>query len=223
VLDVWHVDLSRASDEGLWELLCAQERARAAQIVDARRQALWARSRGVLRLLLARYLDAEPRALRFAYGAHGKPALRPPARAGEGEEEEEEEPGTGAQARADGPGTDLRFNLSHSGTLALVAVSVGREVGVDVERARERHTAAFLRAWTLREATAKCLGAGLGAATGEGEGEGEGAPGELWTAELDVGPRAAAAVAVEGGEACELRYWDTPPELRASPAQASPS
>jgi 4'-phosphopantetheinyl transferase len=220
VLDVWHVDLSRASDEELWELLCAQELARAAQIVDAHRRALWARSRGVLRLLLARYLDGDPRALRFAYGAHGKPALCDLAQAGEGEA------GVGAQARPDRTGADLRFNLSHSGALALVAVSAGREVGVDVERARERHTAAFLRAWTLREATAKCLGAGLGAPRARGPapdmGDGVGLSEDMaaganmdtgagvWTAELDLGPRAFAAVALAGRRECELRRRDWP-------------
>ncbi len=66
----------------------------------------------MLRLLLARYLDADPRELRFELGAHGKPAL-------EG-------------------GADLRFNLSPSGELLLVAVATGMEVGVDVEVAPER-------------------------------------------------------------------------------------
>jgi 4'-phosphopantetheinyl transferase len=217
VLDVWHVDLSRVAEEELLGLLCAQERARAAQIVDARRRALWMRSRGVLRALLARYLDADSRGLRFAYGERGKPALRERVLRGCGGAA-----GTGAQARTGGR-TDVRFNLSHSRELMLVAVSAGREVGVDVEHARERHTAEFLRAWTLREATVKCLGAGLGApsplldsAPGAGTREDTeadadaGASAGVWTAELDLGPRAFAALALAGRQGCELRRCDWP-------------
>jgi len=63
-----------------------------------------------LRLLLARYLDEEPDAIRFATHPQGKPYL-------------------------DGD-TSVRFNLSHSGDLAAAAVALRREVGVDVERRR---------------------------------------------------------------------------------------
>ncbi len=193
-------------------LLDARERARAARIVHERNRVLWARSRGVLRALLGRCLNADPRELRFELGRHGKPALQ------------------GGMGHA----LDLRFNLSHSGELALVAVTAGREVGVDVEVARdpprgavdglaiaarvlgpeqlrrlqglgeEERTAEFLRAWTLREATAKCLGTGLAAMPVADER----APVGLWTAALDVGLGAAAAVAVAGGKECELRRRD---------------
>ncbi len=199
MVDVWRVDLGRRSDDGLTGLLCAQERERAARIVDARRRALWTHSRGVLRALLARYLNADPRELRFVAGAHGKPRL--------GSQPPETRRGGGPRL---GSGESLRFNLSHSRELMLLAVTAGREVGVDVECARKRHTAEFLRAWTLREATGKCLGTGLtrGFVTA-----GEQTQPRLWTAGLDVSPGAAAAVVVEGREACELRLRDAPPKL----------
>ncbi len=193
VVDVWRAGLGTAANglEELGDLLCAEERARASCILDERRRALWARSRGVLRALLGRYLDADPRELRFELGAHGKPAL---ALRGEARQV-----------------ANLCFNLSHSGELMLVAVSAGREVGVDVERTRERHTVEFLRTWTMREAAVKCLGTGLGSAPITGEGS----PGAvLCTAELDVGPQTTASLAVEGEQACELRCWDWPVELR---------
>jgi 4'-phosphopantetheinyl transferase len=84
--------------------------------------------------------------------------------------------------------TDLQFNLAHSGELALVAVTRGCPVGVDVERLRpiehwteiasryfhpaevaaiaasiegERNTG-FLRCWTQKEAILKAFGVGLG-------------------------------------------------------------
>lgn len=154
---------------------------------------MWTRSRGALRVLLARYLDADPRELRFVLGDHGKPRL------------ESEQPETWREGGS-GPDEDLRFNLSHSGELMLLAVTEGREVGVDVERGRARYTAEFLRAWTTREATVKCLGSGLVSAPIARED----APEELWTAELDIGPRAFAAIAVEGAEACELYRRDWP-------------
>lgn len=200
MVDVCRVDLSRVASAGLAELLCPQERMRAARIVDAHRRELWARSRGTLRALLACYTEADPRALSFESGPHGKLALR------EGAEHELGPGGT----------PDVRFNLSHSGAAMLVAVTVGREVGVDVERARERYTPEFLRAWTVREARVKCRGVGLGAASGEDpEPDGasdayEDAPEDMWTAELDVGPRAFAAVAVAGRQECELHRRDWP-------------
>ncbi len=156
----------------LERLLCDEELARATRILPARKRVLWARSRGVLRALLGRYLDRDPRALRFVLGPHGKPALA--------------REGTDA-------GEDLRFNLSHSGELALVAVTGGREVGIDLEIADRRVTdrrvdelaiaarmlgraqaerlaeldprtreRAFLRAWVAHEAVVKCRGLGLG-------------------------------------------------------------
>jgi 4'-phosphopantetheinyl transferase len=192
VVDVWRADLGEARSDGLLDMLCAQERARAARIVGERNRALWARSRTILRVLLGRYVDRDPSELRFELGPHGKPALRD----------------------STGQASDLRFNLSHSDELMLVAVTAGREVGVDVERARERCTTEFLRTWTMREATVKCLGTGLASAPLAGQ---EDPTIGLWTAELDLGPRAAAAVAVRGEEACELRCWETAPTLTLWP------
>jgi phosphopantetheinyl transferase len=179
IVHVWHADLAVAGD-GLENLLCAQELARAARIVPDRRRVRWARSRAILRALLGRYLDCDPRTLRFVPGPHGKPALH----------------------REEGRwGTDLRFNLSHSGEILLLAVTATREVGVDIERARPRYTAEFLRAWTLREAAVKCLGTGLACAPAN-------PAANLWSTELPVGPLATAALAAEGGRPeLAFREW----------------
>ena len=69
-------------------------------------------ARGLLRLILAHYAGGDPRALQFATGPHGKPELIAPA-------------------------TALRFNLRHSDDLLLLAVTHGREVGVDLEFMRD--------------------------------------------------------------------------------------
>jgi 4'-phosphopantetheinyl transferase len=179
IVHVWHSDLALAGD-GLENLLCAQEHERARQMLSERNRVRWARSRGILRALLGRYLDCDPRTLRFIRGPHGKPALH----------------------REEGRWTtDLRFNLSHSGEILLLAVTAGREVGVDVERARQRYTTELLRAWTLREAAVKCLGTGLACAPAN-------PAANLWSTELPVGPAATAAVAVEGGRPeLAFREW----------------
>jgi phosphopantetheinyl transferase len=173
---VWRADLAAIGDRPE-QLLSDEERARAARILPERKRILWARSRGMLRALLGRYLERDPRSLDFVLGPHGKPALASAEHA---------------------PATDLRFNLSHSGGLVLIAVTAKRELGVDIERARGRHTAEFLHDWVAHEAAVKCLGLGLLAPPAGRLRDG------LWTTQLDVGPDFAAAVAVDGGR-CELR------------------
>jgi len=68
-------------------------------------------TRGLLRLILARYLAASPCALRFTTGLDGKPELATPS-------------------------SMLRFHLSHSEKLMLLAVTHGRGIGVDLEYVR---------------------------------------------------------------------------------------
>ncbi len=118
--------------------------------------------RGSLRHILADYLDTDPGAVQFAYGHAGKPFL------------------TNASH-------DINFNISHSGDLALIAVSVGREIGVDVElmselpemteiahrffadRARAEFLSTppvdrvqvFYKCWTEKESISKCTGQGI--------------------------------------------------------------
>lgn len=67
-------------------------------------------ARAALRSVLGLYLEVDPSAVRLAGGPAGKPRL-------------EDDPG-------------IEFNLSHSEDLAVVAVTRGRPVGVDVERMR---------------------------------------------------------------------------------------
>jgi 4'-phosphopantetheinyl transferase len=56
---------------------------------------------------------------------------------------------------------DLRFNLSHSGERALIAITEGVEVGVDIERLTPRRPEEYLRDWCRREAYVKGTGTGL--------------------------------------------------------------
>jgi 4'-phosphopantetheinyl transferase len=122
-----------------------------------------AAARATLRTILSRYLDMDPQEVPFVRGPQGKPRLAPEV------------------------GSTLRFNLSHSGKLAAVAVTREEEVGVDVElRAprprmpvladamlapRERawfeqlrpsaRTKGFYDVWCAKEACSKLIGRGL--------------------------------------------------------------
>ncbi len=155
---IWRWDLDR--EEVRSALLSEDERARADRFhfkPDGRR---WAASRTLLRLTLAGYLQTVPESLEFEIGSWGKPSLR---------------------------GCPLRFNLSHSGGAALLAVAWEREVGIDIEEAGrklspevlapqvlslreqawlrdqvpEQRDSAFLMLWTAKEAYAKAIGQGL--------------------------------------------------------------
>jgi 4'-phosphopantetheinyl transferase len=163
IVYVWRASLQRP-DARITQFFATlsedeQQRAQRFHFLEDRRRFIVAR--GILRALLARYLLLEASALRFEYNLYGKPAL------------------------ADGG--NVRFNVSHSGGLALYAVTLNREVGVDVERVRpefadvavaERffsrqevatlrtlppkvRVEAFFNCWTRKEAYIKGRGKGL--------------------------------------------------------------
>lgn len=89
--------------------------------------------------------------------------------------------GTKEKGKPFAKGLDVHFNVSHSGDIAVCAVS-GREIGIDIEKIREIKADAcrkfaneneieyinsnkngFFEIWTLKEAYFKCVGTGLGA------------------------------------------------------------
>jgi 4'-phosphopantetheinyl transferase len=196
---VWRADLANVDDE-LAGLLSAAELTRAEGFPRARDGKLWGRGRGVLRALLGRYLQRDPRTLRFARGAHGKPELLDDRRR-----------------------SATSFNLSHSGDLAVYAFATIGPVGIDIETARrpidavalaerafgqeaaerlarldpDRRQREFLRAWVRHEAALKLAGRGIGAA----DAGARSAPEATWIAELDVAGCAAAAVALDAAPA----------------------
>jgi 4'-phosphopantetheinyl transferase len=164
VVHVWTSSL-RASPSGLSalaSLLSPDEHVRADAFRVARHRDRFIVARGVLRLLLGRYLDVAPAGVRFKVGPFGRPEL--------------ERPGEGCS-----------FNVSHCEDLALIAVVCSGAVGVDVERVDPTIDAAtlaadyfsrdeqaelstaprrelplrFTRGWTRKEAYVKALGVGL--------------------------------------------------------------
>ncbi|MEO8335556.1 MAG: 4'-phosphopantetheinyl transferase superfamily protein, partial [bacterium] len=131
---------------------------RAARFHFAEHRDAYIVAHGMLRRILGSYAPGE---LHFVTGEYGKPALR--------------------------DDVDVRFNLSHSGDLALVAVARGRDVGVDVERwnaniehvaladyvfsiaeraalrelSESERVAGFFAAWSRKEAYIKATGHGI--------------------------------------------------------------
>jgi 4'-phosphopantetheinyl transferase len=99
LLPRWHALLDREETARATHFRCEHERDR------------YIARHGILRLLLGRYVNRAPAALRFAVTGHGKPVLN------------------------DG---DLYFNLSHSHHLALFAISRDVNVGCDIELHDER-------------------------------------------------------------------------------------
>jgi 4'-phosphopantetheinyl transferase len=159
----------------------AEDAARAARFVTPVLRRRYLRAHAALRAILGS-VTAAP--LEFALHEQGKPYL------------------------ASAP--EIRFNLTHSREMALVAVALKVEVGVDIERVRplpdyaaiaRRYFPAgyttpssvrdFFRHWTRFEALLKAHGAGL---------YGAGAtPAGLWSVtEIPTGPGFTAALAVEG-------------------------
>ena len=164
------VDL-RAARKRLPELTAAfseRERERAVQFATDEWRERWAAARGTLREVLGRAMGVSPGEVRLRYGAHGKPEL-------------DTQSGRGAR--------ELRFNISHSGDRALIALA-RVEVGADVEHRKPRRTddiarrffapgeqqrlfefageereRAFFRLWTCKEAFLKATGEGLSRST----------------------------------------------------------
>jgi 4'-phosphopantetheinyl transferase len=154
----WPLEASGAETAALESVLSADERRRAAGLILAQDRRRFIVGRGRLRQVLSRYVAVPPEALRFRYGAHGKPAL--------------------SLCSA------LHFNLSHGAGLAALAIA-SCKVGIDIEEVRpvDRAVAerffsadenadlrglrgadwrdAFFRCWTRKEAVVKALGTGL--------------------------------------------------------------
>lgn len=113
---VWLADLNQSEFPAreIDRILSEEERERAARFYAQRDRNHFAVGRAMLRSILGRYLNADPRHLQFSRGPHGKPVLATER---------------GADA--------LCFNIAHSHDVALCAVARGRDIGVDLERVRE--------------------------------------------------------------------------------------
>lgn len=117
-------------------------------------------ARGVLRDIIARYINVSPQDILFKYTKFGKPYLS---------------------------NSNISFNLSHSGRYVLYAITENADIGIDVEECKdnieflliakeflskaeynqflivspEEKCLAFYQAWTRKEAILKAMGKGL--------------------------------------------------------------
>jgi 4'-phosphopantetheinyl transferase len=162
---VWCVclDVPPGMSARLYRTLTDDERTRSRRFRFERDRRRFIVAHGALRDLMARYLQTRAARISYVYNAFGKPDLSPEF------------------------GGKLKFNLSHSAGLALIAVVADAEVGIDLERIRVEsdftdiaqrffsaaeadclnalpshlRSQAFFSYWTKKEAYLKACGAGL--------------------------------------------------------------
>jgi 4'-phosphopantetheinyl transferase len=163
---LWRVSLDQpqALVQQASSLLSIDEKARATKYRFARDRNRYIVGRAALRSIAGRYLHLPPRQPLFFYTEYGKPFLAP-----------------------DTNPSDIRFNLAHAQEVAVIALTTGREVGLDLEFVKPIPDAAqiaalffsheenrelltlplgqrqdaFYRCWTRKEAYVKAIGEGL--------------------------------------------------------------
>jgi 4'-phosphopantetheinyl transferase len=166
MIHVWRASLDppMAYVERLMRVLSDAEHVRAREFYFQRDRTRFIAGRGLLRIILARYLAISPSRLQLYHSVAGKPAL------------------SASQARQ-----GIDFSVSHSRGLILYAVTCNAKVGIDIERVRtitnadhvakhifslreyavfralppEQRQAAFFCGWTRKEAYLKACGEGL--------------------------------------------------------------
>lgn len=225
-VSVWIIDLDQplaVVDALRAHLDDAEVRAAAARRDDTVRNR-YVVAHGALRSILAGRLETTPEAIvisrrceRCGDPAHGKPQV---------------------------PGSAISFSLSHSQSVAVVAVASDARVGVDIEAVRPRarldalaarvlgseehadwldvepgvQLRAFLERWTAKEAYLKAIGAGISVPLRDVPVEPEG-----WSvAKVASPPGTVARVAVEGYATVQVESW-TPPAVEPSRSSLSDS
>jgi len=165
-IHVWRVnqDVPISAVKDMAHFLTETENDRAERFVFERDNRRFRATRAILRKLLARYLDCAPEDVHIRKGLQDKPFL-------------DDRINT----------RQLKFNISHSNGLALMAFSLEGELGIDLEFARPEFATmeiaerffskreiedlrkltgaeqvrAFYRCWTRKEAYVKAGGGGL--------------------------------------------------------------
>ncbi len=164
-IHIWTIDLRPQSGLSSAENDLSEDEIRRANAFHfPRDRKRFVRCRSSVRTILGHYVSMDPSRVQFDYGPRGKPALTGQA-----------------------PNQQVCFNVSHSGDLAVIALTLNRSIGVDVEELRtdsdlesiaekffsprERaalealspsaRDRAFFLCWTRKEAYVKASGDGL--------------------------------------------------------------
>lgn len=163
---IWRINLARPDDEvqRCRRLLSGDEVERADRFYFDKDRGRFTVARAAMREILSRYTGVAAMDLHFSYGPRGKPEL------------------SGGLEQS-----GIKFNLSHSSECALLAVTLGLIVGVDIEwikadfatdeiaerffsvtevenlrsLAASQRAEAFFSCWTRKEAYIKALGEGF--------------------------------------------------------------
>jgi 4'-phosphopantetheinyl transferase len=106
---LWLAWLDEENPELFQGILSKDEKLRAKRLRSPQGANRSTVARGILRVLLGKYLLRTPERIVFSYGPNGKPRL------------------------ADDLATGISFNVSHSGNLVVFAIASSCEVGVDIE------------------------------------------------------------------------------------------
>lgn len=157
---VWRASLEPGDEwlDRFRSILSGDELERAARFRFEEHRRRFVAARGILRHLVAATIGGRPEDVLFRYGEHGKPFVDSP----------------------------VSFNMSDSGSVAVYAIGVGREIGIDIEqvrairdagalasrffapreaetimRSRTNQQNAFFTCWTRKEAYIKARGEGL--------------------------------------------------------------
>lgn len=166
-IHIWKVPLKfdKLDDKDLQRHLSKEEEEKSNKFLFRKDRKHYILTHGLLRIILARYLDQEPYQIHYTYSIYGKPGLK-----------------NNQDDRM------LSFNMSHSAGTAIYAVTRNRNIGIDIERIvkdfpceeiaerffspreynellkvkagflRER---AFFSCWTRKEAYIKARGVGF--------------------------------------------------------------
>lgn len=175
-IDVWLCNLQQLSNNisEFYGMLSNTERKRADKLMIKEKQEQFVITRGCLRQRLGWLTDSDPASFVFDYLEHGKPVL---GKSSSGE----------SVSGNDQQYNDITFNVSHSSELALIAISLNQQLGVDIEKvnrdanprklvtrffSQAEQTAmsalpesllakAFCASWTRKEAFIKAVGDGV--------------------------------------------------------------
>lgn len=160
---LWRLCLPEFTQDrlSLSELLSHDETQRAERFQFPIHHDRFTMTRGLLRKTLSLYTGIDPKAMAFQYGEHGKPFLA-------------------------NTSSHLKFNVSHSHDMAVFALTIDKEIGIDIEKMEASfkesvakrffspdeylslmqlndsdRVTAFYKIWSRKEALIKVLGKGL--------------------------------------------------------------
>lgn len=164
-IHLWYASLAATAEQEKYyaEVLSPDEALRGERFHFKEHQRRFRVARGILRFLLAQYLQVDPRTMPLAYHARGKPYLPDHLYP-----------------------VNLQFNVSHSQDMALYGVTQNHPIGVDIEKIQETYPDGvakrffsqaeyaalaqfppatklkkFYQLWAKKEALIKAVGTGL--------------------------------------------------------------